>query len=132
MDPNNTPKSLQNKVQFDLRIFLCRRGNENVYEMTKKTFEIATDPSTGLKYVYKDQDELDKNHGADATDIVCGIMPEMKESPSCPVISFHKYIDSLHLDRPHLWQRPKTTEECKSAEEKGKDFYFWVIPRQID
>jgi hypothetical protein len=121
MDPSNTPKSLQNKVQFDLRFFLCRRGNENVYEMTKTTFEVTTDPYTGLKYVYKAQDELDKNHGADSTDIVSGVMQEMKGSPSCPVSSFLKYIEALHPDCPYLWQRPKSTAECRSADEKGND-----------
>lgn len=58
-----------------LKFFLTRHRNENVYEMTIKTFEVATDPSTGLKYVYKAQDQLDKSHRADTTDIVSVIMP---------------------------------------------------------
>lgn len=32
MDPDFSPISLQNKVQFDLRFYFCRRGNENIYD----------------------------------------------------------------------------------------------------
>lgn len=31
----HTPQGLFNKVQFDVRIFFCRRGNENMHGMTK-------------------------------------------------------------------------------------------------
>jgi hypothetical protein len=34
----NTPQGLFNKVQFDIRMFFCRRGNENMHEMNKNTF----------------------------------------------------------------------------------------------
>lgn len=35
----NTPQGLFNKVQFDVRMFLCRRGNENMHGMTKTHFK---------------------------------------------------------------------------------------------
>lgn len=58
----NTPVGLQNKVQFDIRLYFCRRGMENIHAMTKSTFEIKTDPKTGLRFVIKAMDELTKNH----------------------------------------------------------------------
>lgn len=42
-------------------LFLCRRGRENLREMTKTTFAIAVD-SCGKEYVFQVTDELDKNH----------------------------------------------------------------------
>jgi hypothetical protein len=40
MQPN-TPVRLQNKVQFDVRIYLSRCGLENMSEMTKDTFCVS-------------------------------------------------------------------------------------------
>jgi hypothetical protein len=42
-----TPNGLFNKVQFDVRLYFCRRGSENIYNFTKSTFVIETDPQTG-------------------------------------------------------------------------------------
>jgi hypothetical protein len=39
-----TPCGLQNKVQFDIRLYFCRRSAENMHSMTKTTFEVKTDP----------------------------------------------------------------------------------------
>ena len=58
----NTPVGLQNKVQFDIRLYFCLRRMENIPNMTKSTFEIKTDAKSGLRYVTKAKDELTKNH----------------------------------------------------------------------
>ena len=60
----NTPFGLQRKVWFELTLYLCRRGRENLRTMTKDTFKLKTDDS-GRKYVFQDKDELDKNHRTD-------------------------------------------------------------------
>jgi hypothetical protein len=39
----NTPYGLSNKVQFDIRLYFCRRGQENMYTMSKSTFTVKTD-----------------------------------------------------------------------------------------
>ena len=57
----DTPNGLLNKVWFEVMYFLCRRGKENLRAMTKETFELSTD-STGKRYIYQKQEELDKNH----------------------------------------------------------------------
>ena len=39
----NTPYGLQRKVWFELTLYLCRRGRENLREMNKSTFALETD-----------------------------------------------------------------------------------------
>ena len=36
----STPQGLQDKVQFDIRFYFCRRGLENLHDFTKDTFVI--------------------------------------------------------------------------------------------
>jgi hypothetical protein len=45
-----TPQGLLNKYWFDVITFLCRRGHENLRQMTRDTFKINTD-GTGRKFV---------------------------------------------------------------------------------
>ncbi len=41
-DPaNQCPRILQRKVLFDIMYFLCRRGRENLRDMTKDTFKVC-------------------------------------------------------------------------------------------
>ncbi|CAG2226383.1 KCTD1_15 [Mytilus edulis] len=103
----NTPFGLQNKVQFDIRLYFCRRGMENMPQMTKSTFSVKKDPKTGLKYVVKTLDELTKNHRSSDKEKTSGIMPENSGSEYCPVSSFEKYVNKLNPECDKLWQRPK-------------------------
>ncbi|KAL5015909.1 hypothetical protein ScPMuIL_005498 [Solemya velum] len=103
----NTPYGLQRKVWFDLTLYLCRRGRENLREMKKETFKVAVDDS-GRKFVYQNIEEMDKNHRADNENAVTeGRMYKIQGSPCCPVTSFEKYIAKLNPNRDDLWQRPK-------------------------
>ena len=45
----STASGLYRKVQFDIRYYFCRRGGENMVDMTKETFSVQTDPDSGLK-----------------------------------------------------------------------------------
>lgn len=48
----NLPKWLSRKLQFDVPLYFCRRGQENMHTMTKTTFSINTGCKTlFLKYV---------------------------------------------------------------------------------
>ena len=76
----DTPQGLFNKVQFDVRLYFCRRGNENMHSMNKSTFKIEVDSQSGLKYVKKIQDELTKNHRTDK-ESTSGVMPETPGKP---------------------------------------------------
>ena len=54
-------------VVFYIIYYLCRRGRENLREMTVNTFPIALDPTNNLEYVYQKVDKADKNHGHNDT-----------------------------------------------------------------
>jgi hypothetical protein len=49
----NTPQGLFNKVQFDIRMLFCRRGNENKQEMNKNTFQVFVDERTQAESMSK-------------------------------------------------------------------------------
>lgn len=103
-----TPVGLQQKVWFELMYYLCRRGRENLREMTRDTFSVGTD-STGRRYVYQLKGELDKNHRErDKPDDTVGEgrMYELPGDDMCPVASYTKYLTKLHPDNQALWQRP--------------------------
>ena len=57
-----TPVGLQRKVFFDIMFYLCRRGRENLREMSKATFAVGYD-AEGLQFIHQVKDEADKNHG---------------------------------------------------------------------
>ena len=69
----NTPSGLSNKVQFDIRLYFCRRGQENMHAMSQSMFTVKTDGETGLRYVT--EDELTKNHRETDKELISGVMP---------------------------------------------------------
>jgi hypothetical protein len=102
----STPAGLQNKVQFDLRLYFARRGNENMAALYKTTFVVKTN-SNGLNYVERSQGEAQKNHnGNDPEKASSGIMPERPDHPLCPVRSFELYLSKLNPKFERLWQYP--------------------------
>ena len=114
---SDTPVGLQNKVFFEIMYYLCRRGRENLREMKKDTFRIATD-ATGRRFVYQHTDEKDKNHkeNADPNDTVGeGSMYERAGNPDCPVKSFEKYISKLNPRNNYLWHRPQDSFDPEDA-----------------
>ncbi|KAK7096614.1 hypothetical protein V1264_005890 [Littorina saxatilis] len=76
--------------------------------MTKDTFEVKLDQTTGKQYVIKRFDELTKNHRAGDEELVTGVMPETGDS-SCPVYSYNKYLSLLNPKCERLWQFPVNT-----------------------
>ena len=58
------PKRLQQQMIFYIIYYFCRRGRENLYDMTKETFHIEVEPD-GTEFIYQFLDEIDENHGAD-------------------------------------------------------------------
>ena len=59
---DDNPVALQYKVFFELCLFFCRRGLENLQDLTKDSFEIKKS-SDGIEYLVQVADELTKNHG---------------------------------------------------------------------
>ena len=60
------PKKLQQQMIFYIIYYFCRHGRENLYVMTKNTFQLIIE--NGTEYVIQKTDEMDKNHGIDDSD----------------------------------------------------------------
>ena len=78
---------------FDIRYYFCRRGGENIQDMTTATFELKIDPDSGISYVKKVIDEMTKNHRETDRELVTGFMPQLRNADGtiakmCPVRSF--------------------------------------------
>lgn len=100
-----TPKTLLNKVFFEVVLCFCRRGRQNMRQLKKSDFAVKTNDK-GVKYVTKISDELTKNHREDNEPEEGGSMYETG-GPFCPVASFEKYIGHLNPNNEFLFQRPK-------------------------
>ena len=111
MDPDCGPQQVQNKVQFDIWFYLCRRDWENFQAMDKETFALQYDVDTKIAYVKKVKDEMTKNHKTKDNEITTGFMPQVL-TPSgqphklCPVCSYENYINKLNPECNSLWQQP--------------------------
>ena len=97
MDPDGSPRQLQNKVQFNIRYYFCRRGGENIYDMKKNTFELNFDEDTRIAYMKKMADEMTKNHKESDSEVITGIMPQIINPETL-------YLNKLHPDSEYLWQ----------------------------
>ena len=95
MDPDHSPESLQNKVQWDLRFYFTRRANENIDKFQKSTFQLKTHADTGLKCIVKAYDGQTKNHQIQHEDISTACMPEIPSNRLCPVKNFMTYLTNL-------------------------------------
>ncbi|CAG2234023.1 KCTD1_15 [Mytilus edulis] len=104
----NIPTGLLNKVFFELILYFCRRGQENLRDLKVSDFDILTDDS-GKRYVSKVTSELTKNHQGDQTEEFepeGGRMYETKTA-MCPLASFVKYLEKRNPNCSALLQRPK-------------------------
>ncbi|XP_067678843.1 uncharacterized protein [Haliotis asinina] len=100
-----TPNGLANKVQFDIRFYFFRKGLPHMESMTKDTFEVAVDPSNGVRFIRQRVEE--QSNGSDDEEPCGSCMPEIPNSELCPVSSYLKYIEKLNPDSNRLWQYPK-------------------------
>ena len=102
----SNPVTLQNKIFFEVMLYFCRRGRQNLPQLKKTDFSVMTD-GKGNKYVRKITDELTKNRRENDDGLDRGIMLE-NSGPHCPVTSFELYIKHLNPLNEYLFQRPKT------------------------
>ena len=110
-----TPAGLQNKVFFEVRLYFCRRGQENLRELRKDTSGFGVD-STGARYVFQKRDELTKNRRENSEPEEGGLMFERKDDPTCmcPVQSMEMYMSRLNPHCEAFFQRPKK-QVCESV-----------------
>ena len=100
-----TPKTLLNKVFFEIVLCFCRRGRQNLRQLKKTDFAVKTN-DRGIKYVTKISDELTKNHREDNNPEESGSMYETG-GQFCPVASFEKYLQHSNPNNEFLFLRPK-------------------------
>jgi len=116
---SRSPKSLQQFVWFNIMYHLIRRGRENLRLHTKQSFAVRVD-LTGRKYVYQEQDELDKNHRENDHPFYSsgdGRTYENANNPKLwPVRAFELYLSKLHPSLNLLWQRPKALERFNESD----------------
>lgn len=113
----NSPSGLQDKVWFELMLFICRRGRENLRDLKKDHFVIETDEN-GRQYVTQAVDELTKKSREDSSSsrADAGRMYETGDA-HCPVSSFRKYLSKLSPDSEFLFQTPKSSVPSSSSTE---------------
>ena len=99
------PRTLQNKVFFEIMLYFCGRGRQNLRELKITDFSFTKD-GKGARYVAKSGDELTKNRREDDEGFEGGMMFE-KPRPQCPVASLELDIKHLNPKNEFLFQRPK-------------------------
>ena len=109
----NNPKTLLNKVFFEIMLCFCRRGHQNLRQLKKSHFVVLVDAS-GKKFGTKVVDELTKNHRENDKPEQGGMMYATK-GPFCPVASFGKYLKHLNPQNEFLFQRPKKNTMADSG-----------------
>lgn len=87
------PKSLQRKVFFDVMLYLCQRGKENLRQLKKTDFDLKVNKDG--EYVEKVVDELTKNRRENHEEEEGGFILATG-TDHCPVKSFKLYVSSLN------------------------------------
>ena len=108
-----SPIGLQNKVWFEVMFFFCRRGQENLRDLTRDSFAVQVDAS-GRLYVFQVKDELTKNRRENNEAEEGGYMFEKIGDLLSPLTSFEKYVSKfekyvskLNPQCDAFFQRPK-------------------------
>ena len=105
---SSTPFGLQQKVLFEIILYTCRRGRENLHGMTREFYGIFRD-EYDQEFIQQKVSELDKNHNENRKSGETtgeGRMYSQPDNPACPVASYKLYVSKLHPDCKSLWQRP--------------------------
>lgn len=102
---SDDPRTLQNKVFFEIMLFFCRRGRQNLRELKITDFLFGRDEK-GTRYVCQAGEELPINKREDDEEHEDRIMYE-KPGPFCPVGSLELYITHLNPENHFLFQKPK-------------------------
>lgn len=96
MSPD-TPCELQNKFQFHIKLYFCRRSLENLHSISRSTFQVNDDHMSGLKSITKCTDEWTKIDRANDKELTSGVTPEFCRSPLWPVKSYENFENMNRL-----------------------------------
>lgn len=98
-----SPEGLLNKVWFEILLYSCRRGQENLRNLNPSDFEIAVDDQD-KEYVHRTFSEVTKNPQDYEPE---GGRMYATRTPICHVASFIKYFSKRNNQNTALWQRPR-------------------------
>ena len=99
------PVSLLKKVFFEVVLYLCRRGIENLRKINIDDFEVKKF-SDGTRYIVYTKDELKKNLRVNDEYLEGGYIVENGDE-NCPLKSFLLYVNKLNPSLKCFFQRPK-------------------------
>lgn len=103
---DQSAKTLQNKVMYDIISQFGRRGQEGLRSLRKDSFKNCVD-AKGRHYICMAYNEADKNHhGLDSRENIKQARMYENEGPFCPVKSFEKYLSKLNPGLSDFFQRP--------------------------
>ena len=107
------PTSLMFKFFFEMMLYFCRRGQENLRMLKKTDFSIQVGDD-GIEYVTKVTDELTKNRRVNDDQQEGGIMVATNKA-NCPVSTFKFYLSKLNPNNEFLFQCPtaETVVQCQ-------------------
>ena len=97
----NQPKSLQRKIFFDVMLYVCRRGRENLRQLKKTDFALKVNKDG--EYV-----ELTKNRRENCEAEEGGFILATG-TDHCPVKSFKLYMSFLNPACDSFFQHPKAS-----------------------
>ena len=123
---DETPQGLLYKVWFELMLYICRRGRENLRKLTKQHFKIGTD-SQDRRYVYQSCDEMTKKGRDNSSSRVDAGRIYETRAEGCPVKAFEKYISKLNPKCDALFQTPMTTKKV-NFDWEGSSVWFKNCP----
>ena len=112
----DTPLGLQRKFWFEISLYFCRRGRENLRCLKKDMFRIDKDEN-GIEFVTQNIDEMTKKTREDnlSSRTNSGRMYTTGSS-LCPVATYKKYLAKLNPESEFLFQTPKTSApSCPTA-----------------
>ena len=102
----DTPAGLQHKVFFEIMLYICRRGRENLRLLKKDYFAVEID-ANGREYVVQTTDELTKKcRDTKGSRVDAGRM-YATNTVKCPVASFKCYVSKLNPECDAFFQTPK-------------------------
>ena len=123
----DTPAGLQQKVWFELMIYIFRRGRQNLRDLKKNHFTVHTDYD-GRQYVAQATDEMTKKTREDnqSSRKDTGRMYETEEE-NCPVVSFKSFVSKLNPECDTFFQTPKDVVPTRSLSIWYKNCPHWKV-----
>ena len=106
---NLNPRSLQNKVFFEIMLHFGRRAKEGLHDLKSSSFEFRTDDDGHVYATIPYNENSKTNHGLESDrEEKEQRMYETGEPDTCPIVSLRLYLSKLNPKSPHFFQHVST------------------------